>query len=228
MIYTNRAFADSARSGLVLRAKQHGIVADPGSVGTFGRMFSKSIITEDGGVNIEGFASTETVDSDREVLLADGLNFDTLRRLKTIYCDHEYGVRSSVGTLRHITREKHWSGGGWRIKVRMLPAEVCDIAPIIEALARQGAMGFSVGYVAHDHGPPTAEESKRYAKARSIVRKAEVFEVSFTSMPCNMACAADSVSVDESKASEVAELAVKHQWHWRPRVGIVPQRITLV
>jgi hypothetical protein len=48
-----------------------------------------------------------------------------------------------------------------------------------------------------------------YPAARTITRKADVFEVSATPMPCNMSCAGVSVVADEGKAARLQSLVTK-------------------
>lgn len=191
--------------------------ADVGVVGSY--LKAAQTIEENGGYEIEGIATTDDVDCDDEVVMPEGLDWGTFNRYKTVYLDHYYGTENACATRRWVKR----TGNGWLLRARML--KTCEETPKLLELAREQALGMSIGFVPTDRGTPSPEERKRYPKANSIVRKAMVFEVSLTSMPCNLACQTTAVYVDDSKAAKLADMATKGlipvEWARRKRRRIV-------
>lgn len=205
-------------------ARKCGIEGD--AIGILGRAFkSVAVKQENSGYEIDGVATTDDVDCDREVVLPDGLRWDAVAKYKALYVDHMYGTKHAVAVYRYTSRTT--SPNGWRLRARMLPDEYSDEVARVRMLAEHGALGLSIGFLATDRGAPTADEKRRYPAAESIVRKAEVFEVSYTSMPCNMACTGSVVYADDSKSAKVGELVRKgiiSPESWVPK----PRRIVVV
>lgn len=209
MILCRDMKADEMRDRLVRAAHKFiGPDVQPDAIGTVGRAFKAATAKPDnGGWDIEGVATTDDVDCENEVVLPGGLDWGPLNAYKTLYGDHIYGVRTAVATLRWVARSS--SPNGFRIRARMLPDEFSEDIPRYRILAERGALGYSIGFFATDRGTLTPDEAKRYPRAKSIVRKAAVFECSLTSCPCNLACAGASVYADDSKASVLADLVAK-------------------
>lgn len=178
-------------------------VKDAGMVGL--SVLDMRVVEENGGYEIEGMATTDDVDCDDEVILQDGLDWSVFNRYKAIYMDHAYGTRNVVASLRRVTRR----GNGWAMRARLMPVDKFEDAARVLELAKAGALGFSVGVLPMDRGAPNDMERKRWPKATSIIRKASVFEVSATPMPCNLSCAGVSVVMDGAKAMKLNELVAK-------------------
>lgn len=201
---------DIKRDGLLFRlrkvANERGV--DGEGVGMIGRAFkSVAVKQENAGFEIEGIATTDDVDCDREVVLPDALDWYTMGKYKALYADHMYGSRHAVAVYRWAARTK--TPNGWRIRARLLPDDYSEEIPRMRTLAEHGALGWSIGFMARERGAPTDAERRSYPGAESIVRKAEVFEVSLTPMPCNLACMGVSVYADDSKAASVGDLVRK-------------------
>jgi len=198
--------ASEARARL---AKSADVVGVKGSdMGILGRAF-KAVTAkkENDGWEIEGIATTDDVDCDREVVLPDGLDWSTMNAYKVLYGDHSYGSRYAVGVLRWVSRSM--SPNGWKLRARLLPETYSEEIGRTRMLAEAGVLGMSIGFMVRSRSEPTPEEARKYPGAESIVRGAEVFEVSFTTMPCNLACAGNSVYVDDSKSAGLYELVAK-------------------
>lgn len=201
----------TTRDELLVRAKARIPGAeDVGVVGSY--LKAAKSIEENGGYEIEGIATTDDVDCDDEVVMPDGLDWKAFESYKAVYLDHMYGTRYAAGVRRWVKRV----GNGWLLRTRLL--KECEESPKLLELAREGALGLSIGFVPNDRGQPTDAERKRYPRALSVVRSASVFEVSFTSMPCNMRCQTTGVYVDDSKAATLREMVVK---------GIIPEAWSL-
>jgi hypothetical protein len=211
MIMTRNA--TEIRSRMSDTCKRHGLAIDTAKAGMMGVSLSddSSIIAQNQGIEIEGLATYSTVDCDDEVVLADGLNFAAFDTYKAIYLDHAYSTRNVVATLRWIRPVKGIDGTvkGWRMRARLMPTDRFEDAARVLELAKAGALGFSIGFAPTDRGALTPAEQKMYPAARTITRKADVFEVSATPMPCNMSCAGVSVVADEGKAARLQSLVTK-------------------
>lgn len=171
-------------------------------IGSRGAWYSAKSFVENKSVQIDGIATCESVDCDGEVVLADGVKWDPIKRYKTMYVDHYYGVRNAVATMRWVKK----SGDGWQIRAMMLdPSKFEDVGRVIE-LAGLSAIGLSIGFVVLSAGPPTPDELKSWPGAGRVIRECEVFEVSFTCMPCNVRCGTTDVYVDESSAEKALVL----------------------
>lgn len=164
-----------------------------------------------GNMDIEAIATTDAVDCDNEVVLPGGADFASyLAKNKAIFVDHEYGAMTTVGKLRSLTpypdakRQR-----GWKARVALLRNTDNPFVKQVRALAEAGMLGMSIGFLALDYGPPTEDEKAMYPRARSIVRRWQCLEISYTTMPCNVECQTLAVYVDESKAAKVAEVVAK-------------------
>ena len=162
-------------------------------------------VEENGGFEIEVFATTDGIDLDSEVVAPDGGDMSYLSRNRKVFVDHEYGLSDVGATLRWINRSK--DGKGWRMRARLVKSS--PHYAMIRELAETDTIGASIGLEAMDFGPPTDEEQKAYPSARSVVRKWRALEVSFTAMPMNVECQSSAFYRDES-AKKRYELAVKN------------------
>jgi hypothetical protein len=198
---------------LAARARERlGNDVDTTAIGVRWHRFDCKQVEVNSGTEIEGIATTDSIDCDDEVVLPSGVDWSVMRSsYKAMYADHMYGVENIVATLRNVNEAVAPDGSvGWKVRARMMPDAYSPRVTQVKELAARGAVGLSIGFVAIDRGKPTREESELYPGARSIVRKARVFEVSFTAMPCNLSCSGVAV-VDEGKASVMRELVRKGQ-----------------
>jgi hypothetical protein len=214
MVHTSTS-ASHIRSQMADTVRRHSLGIDTKDAGIVGISFdSMNVVAENGGHEIEGMATTDDVDCDDEVILQDGLDWSVFNRYKAIYMDHAYGTRNVVGSLRWMRR----SGNGWKMRARLMNTSLFEDAARVMELAQMGVLGFSVGVIPVDRGSPTDAERKRWPKATSIIRKASVFEVSATPMPCNLACAGVSVVADGAKAHRLVDLVAKGM-KWVEMIG---------
>lgn len=207
MNWVRRDNADIAaiRAGMALRAKRLKLV--DGDMGIAGSDGSPVVHQQQGGTDIEFIATTDDVDSADEVVLPDGIDWTPLRTYKAIYGDHNYGMASIVAKFRSVVRIAR--PNGWKIRATLMPLHYSDDVPRVLELARAGVLGASIGFVSQERSKPTPEEKARYPLAKFVIRKLQVFEVSLTAMPCNLACQATALYVDDSKATRVMELVRK-------------------
>jgi phage head maturation protease len=139
---------------------------------------------------VEVVATTDDVDLDDEVIVPTGADTEYFKRNASVFIDHCTRMESRVGVALAI---RPWPSGldqrGWLVDISMDPT---DAARDVIAKCQNGGMGVSIGFRAIDRGTPTPDEVKRYSRAgkapRSIVREWEWLELSFTPMPCNVAC----------------------------------------
>lgn len=159
---------------------------------------------------VEVVATTDDVDLDDEVVVPGGANLAYFLRNGSVFVDHDTRFASRVGVQRSVRPFPTGSSQrGWAVDIVMDPGA---FAQDVLAKAQSGGMGMSIGFRAKDWGKPTAEEVKRYTRdgkaPQSIVRTWDWLELSFTPMPCNVACRV--VSVMEPEAEE--EPSPKAAW----------------
>lgn len=208
MLQLTEAMGDAQRTNLLKRAHTRGV--RDGDIGMVGRFFkAATVIAENGGYELEAIVTTDDVDCDQEVVLPDGIDWSVMDTYKTIYTDHFYGVQSVVGKMRSKARVK--MPNGWKMRIRLHPDEYSDDVRRVRMLAESETLGASIGFRAIERGTPTLEEARKYPLARAIIRRSQVFEVSLTPMPCNLACRVGPAFVDAEKAAEVIELCRKGQ-----------------
>lgn len=152
-----------------------------------------------------GTATTDDVDCEEEVVLPDGANTAYIEQNRQVFADHHWTVPHTVGTLRRLQRE----GNGWSVRIELYRGMRSPLADDVWAIASQGGIGLSIGFQALDYGEPTADEAKRWPRAKSVVRKWRWLELSVTPFPCNVSCRASAVRVDESRAALIEDLRSK-------------------
>ncbi len=167
------------------RIKRHHRLPDDAVVGTF-RTGCRITGTKSAGSDrlIFGTATTDSVDLDREVVLPEGCDPTHFERNKSVFVDHNYDTAYNVGTMRRVWRE----GNTWKYSVNIFQGLRDPMADDIYARAQQGGIGASIGFQALDYGKPTADEAKRYPRAKMIIRKWSWVELSMTAMPANLDC----------------------------------------
>jgi hypothetical protein len=158
------------------------------------------------------FANTDDVDLEDEVVDPRGADLSYIRRNAKLFADHQYGTESVVGHIRAFSAfPSPQDHRAWQVKFKLISTEAGrTVRTIIE---ETGSIGLSVGFIAREFGPPTAEEAKAYTKAarrpRSIIRKWDWFELSATALPANKACQTMGVVYDEKRLGEVESLVTK-------------------
>lgn len=171
-------------------------------------------------VDITAWATTDAVDSVREVVLPEGCDWTSyfMPNGGNLFVDHCYGASYRVGKARSMPslRRTPSGGSGWLLTgvIRTDTTNPNTLA-VLDG-ARDGSIGMSIGFEAMEWGDPTPAEKMKYPAAESIIRKARILEVSYTYMPCNVECQTQTVTYDEAKAAEVRELCTK---------GVLPERV---
>lgn len=191
---------------ILTRLKAHeGIGADDrvGVVSSFGK--GAEVITKERTRDIVVIANTGDIDLDNEVVVPSGADTGYFERNKMIFADHLYDLNQVAGRMR--TLEKYPSADNhkaWRVRAHIADNPIGNtVRTIVE---ETGQIGVSIGFVADDYGPPTDDERKAYKAAdgstpQSVVRSWKWFELSFTALPCNVAC--QSMTVTEGKSLDM-------------------------
>lgn len=128
--------------------------------------------------------STDSVDSDREVVMTKGLNFGPIERTRSVFFCHDpyqvigkmLWIKSDVNSVKALTK--------FAAKESELAAECFELA------AGGYIRGWSIGmdWVSIKRRKPTAQDygaNPRWAKAESIITDADVLEYSLCPIPAN-------------------------------------------
>lgn len=191
--------------GIVARIKSRHGIDDGAPVGVVAAWDTKAATyTEDGNYDIESTMTTSDVDLDEEVVLPEGGDLDSyLRKNGAVFLDHHYSTEKRIGHVRWIkTFPDSGPVKGLAFRAAVLKTSNSPLPGLVMDMARQFGIGASIGFIALDYGPPTPAEKTVYPLARSVVRKWKAIEVSFTALPCNVACQGRAV-VDDSKSTRV-------------------------
>ncbi len=193
------------KSRIAAIKSRHGLPEDA-PVGIFATFDTKAALDTDKGNNdVIAVATTDDVDLDDEVVLPQGCDWSYLNANRKLFVDHQYDISHCVGVLRSFS--PYPSKGaikGWSIRAHLYKEMPYPAAGAVGKIIEQDGIGISIGFLALDYGPPTADERIKYPGASSIVRKSKLLEASFTCLPCNVSCQTLRVSVDESKAAAIA------------------------
>lgn len=158
---------------------------------------------------VSGIVNTSDRDLDREVVLPSGCDSDDyMKRNKSVFVDHDYEITKCVGKCRTLTLDTKGKPNTIKAQTALMSDEN-PYAKTVRLLLEQGGVGLSIGFEAIERGRPTAEEKEIYKGAESIVRRWKMIEYSFTAMPCNVACQAESWTTDESKAEDATAIITK-------------------
>lgn len=177
--------------------------------GTSPAAASLSIKSAGGTEEVEGIATTDDVDMDGEVILQDGIDWSLMEgrgAYKTLYVDHMWSAATAIAKFRFAKRVSMPGGKtATIIRAAFLPDEYSEHVRQVKQLVRSGMCGLSITtlYAKKDYRPP-AKENERYQGARGIITKSRVVEVSFTSMPVNVACSTWMASADSDTLARAA------------------------
>ncbi len=181
-------------------------LADTAKVGRFASFCKQARVetTNPNQLDIVCVATTDDLDLDGEVVLPDGADWSYFEKNRVVFLDHSYGSSQAVATLRNIKRQ----GNGWVCRATLLNDPQNENVRIVKTLAEAGVLGMSIGFTVTDAGQPTPMEQKAYPGADYIIRKWNAVEVSYTAMPCNVACRTQAMIYggDEKRASVVGLL----------------------
>jgi hypothetical protein len=200
---------------------------DVGIRGVFGK---QGMAKEYGGdYDIEGIATTNDIDSSREVVVPEGADVTYFIQNKSIFVDHNYTVHHCVGKLRvnslQLVRGIDGQPYGWRVRIAMSKTANQELVRDCMGLARDG-IGMSIGFRALDWGAPSADETKRWPNAVTVIRKWQWLELSLTPFPCNVSCrgwAMDDPAENQDAYSATAKCLerVGCKQLWRPPAPVV-------
>lgn len=192
-----------------------GVFGQPGMAKDFG-----------GNYDIEGIATTNDIDSSREVVVPEGADLTYFIQNKSIFVDHMYDTASCVGKIRvnalQMIRDNSGQPTGWRVRIAMGKNYNQKLVKDCMGLAQDG-IGMSIGFRAIDWGSPTSDEAKRWPGVQTVIRKWQWLELSLTPFPCNVACrgwAMDDPEPMQEQYEAVAKSIVRHNCHrktiWLP------------
>ena len=175
-----------------------------------------SVDTDNGNRDIIVVANTDDIDLENEVVVPSGASMDYFASNGKVFVDHDYSFGSAVGAVRKngiVAFPSLSDQRGWKVRVGMLSLKGNPVPDDILTIAKEVGIGVSIGFEATDYGPPTDEEEKRYTgkggPPKSVVRSWKWIELSFTAMPCNVACQSQAVVVDDSRAASLEGLVTK-------------------
>lgn len=190
---------------IITRLKAHPGIADDATVGvvsSFGK--GAEVVDKADTRDILVTANTQDIDLDNEVVVPSGADTTYFERNKMIFADHMYDLSQVAGKLRQL--DKYPSDAdhkSWRVRAHINDNPIGNA--IMTIVRETGQIGVSVGFKALSFGPPTEEELAKYSidgsTLRSIVRAWEWFELSFTALPCNVAC--QSMGLTEGKSVDM-------------------------
>lgn len=197
-------------TNILQRLKGHNVTVKDGErigvVSSFGR--GAEIVTKDDRTrDILVTANTGDIDLDNEVVVPAGANTAYFERNKMIFADHLYDLDKVAGKMRQLQKypsdTEHKS---WRVRAHINDNPIGNtVRTIVE---ETGQIGVSIGFIAKDYGAPTDDERKAYKAAdgsspQSVVREWDWFELSFTALPCNVAC--QSMAVTQGKSVDMLD-----------------------
>jgi hypothetical protein len=193
------------KSRIAAIKSRHGLPEDA-PVGIFATFDTKAALdTANGNNDVIAIATTDDVDLDDEVVLPQGCDWSYLVANKKLFVDHEYDIKHCVGSLRSMAPFPSTNAvKGWKFRARLYDGMPYPAAEAVRKIIEQDGIGISIGFLAIDYGPPTAEERVKYPGASSIVRESKLLEASFTCLPCNVSCQTLQMRMDESKSASVA------------------------
>lgn len=187
-----------------------GVIESGSKIGLCGSYGVKSAITRDSPEEflLRHVMTTDDLDMDEEVLDPAGADLSYLNHNKSVFVDHCYEMRDSVGIIRWCKRRKDQTG----IEAQIRLDNGREMAEDTKAIIRnRGYIGGSIGFEGLLMTPPDKRiDPPHWLKARTIVRKYRVIEFSVTLLPCNKACQSSSYSENApAKFADIADLLIK-------------------
>jgi len=137
-------------------------------------------------------ANTDDIDLDEEVVIPGGADTRHYRANKANFLDHKYDFPHHVGFMRSLRMAD--DGRSWVNRSQIFDNLKSPLADDLIVVASASGIGSSIGYEELEGSPPTEKDPARYQKAAWITRKWSMIELSFTAMPCNVACHGGSES----------------------------------
>lgn len=155
-------------------------------------VFKASAPAEDQPFQIEGYATTNAVDLEGEVIIPEGIDWRTYfydkskPTNKTMFVDHEYDTMSAVGLCRNLKLTPR----GLICQGTLIRGGLNPKRDWVELLAKQHGIGLSVVAKRIESGKATAEEKRMFPGARVVTSKSLLIEISYTPLPMNGECQA--------------------------------------
>jgi len=159
---------------------------------------------------IEGYATTNAVDLEGEVIIPEGIDYRTYYydkskpTNKTMFVDHEYDTMSAVGMCRNLKLTPR----GLICQGRLIKGGVNQKRDWVELLAKQHSICHSVVCKRLETGPPTKDEQRIFPNATRITRRSLLIEISYTPLPMNGECQGYAVPI-EDEGGTIGEPAAK-------------------
>lgn len=135
---------------------------------------------EDGALEIEGIASSESIDESGEIILQDGLDFSYALKRGVFNLEHLSGPKNVLGHPSKIftttvNGKKATGVKGVLYSKKKEVAEIIDTARAMKAAGGGRTLGFSI------EGSVLARDPRN----PKIITRAKVLNISITSSPCN-------------------------------------------
>lgn len=192
---------------IIHRLKQHPGIRDESTMGvvsSFGK--GAEVVTKDNTRDILVTANTGDIDLEKEVVIPSGADTSYFHRNGMIFADHKYDLEQVAGKMRRLDKyPSDTDHKSWRVRATVANNPIGNT--VMTIVRETGQIGVSIGFVAKDFGPPDEAEKKAYSKdgqsPRSVVREWDWFELSFTALPCNVAC--QSMAVTQGKSADMMD-----------------------
>ena len=163
-------------------------------------------VEKSNGVKVDATISTETIDRDGEVLVAQGMDSSEFDKNPVVFYNHDYA--QPVGKVTDLRRGKGKVDATIEFAKRPDDFEGAYFPEFVESLVEQGVVkGISVGFIPQPGGVRKASQKDRedYGDSvRQVFSKWKLLEVSVAPLPANSTAlisairkgAVDSAQVD--------------------------------
>lgn len=131
-------------------------------------------------------ANTDDIDLDAEVVVPSGADTRHYRANGANFLDHKYDFPHHIGFMRSLKQSD--DGRAWINRSQIFSNLKSPLADDLLVVAATAGIGSSIGYEELEGSPPNEKDPVRYQKAAWVTRKWSMIELSFTAMPCNVAC----------------------------------------
>lgn len=195
----------NALSRIFAEHKDRAVLKDGAAVGILGVMPNDSRVeSTPRNRDIVTLATSDAVDSAREVIVPTGVVAEYYRANGANFVDHRYDLASCVAKLRTFHFEK--SMRGWVNRSSLLPPGNSALADLCWNLAEQMGIGASIGFEAPEYTEPRDTDPPHYLDAERVIRKCRILEVSFTMFPCNVTCQGMAVPYEYDYEKRMGQL----------------------
>lgn len=172
--------------------------------------FAKETTVDEPNRDIIVRATTDDVDMDQEIIVPGGADLTYWQANRSMFLDHWYDLAHHVGSMRYTSP---WPSAkaqrGWIVRGHVVSGLKNPLADDLLTVAREVGIGASIGFEALECSPPTDQDPEQYRKAASVVRQWRWIELSYTALPCNVACQSMAEAADESRMAELDRLVTK-------------------